>query len=77
MIIKFFKEKPTIPLGSKRHIRKFLKLPKIINGEFRWLETCTWEEKAMPLIPQMKLIPPMLEERETANYKWKSIRWVD
>jgi hypothetical protein len=41
-IIRKYPEKKT---GNKRIITKFLLFPKIINDEFRWLESATIEQE--------------------------------
>jgi len=48
--------------GLKRIVREFLFLPKCINGEYRWMESVTYEQKydAYNLI----LI-------------WEDIRWIN
>ena len=34
-----------LPDGHMRLRRAFLWLPKLINGQWRWLERATWKEK--------------------------------
>lgn len=53
----------------KSHIvTKYLVLPKIINGEFRWLERAIWSRR-----PKLDYPVWLLESR---RYYWEDIDWV-
>lgn len=45
--------------------KRFLILPKKINGETRWLEFATWEESYCH------------EKYYSRTIKWNVIRWID
>lgn len=59
--MRFYESKP----GERRIKKRFLILPKKINGEIRWFEFAKWEE--------------ICRHKRYHNHglKWYKSRWVD
>jgi len=67
-----FKTKPPVQIGSTRVIRKFLFLPKYIDGEIRWFEYAEIKQRYMKLT---RLIPGMKTKNTVVT--WADIEWAD
>ena len=77
---KKIKPSPSIGVGSKRKVTKFLLLPLKINNEIRWLERVTWEEHIterswwVAVGPNR---PELVSPRLPPVSPWIKIRWID
>jgi len=64
-----FNKSPKI--GDKRIRTKFLLFPRIINGEFRWLEFANIKQ-------ELKAWKAMVPETSGIDVKgWRNIEWVN
>lgn len=60
-----WKVRPVPKLGDRRILRRFLFLPKTVNGETRWMEVGEWEEEYIPV------------ENYLNFNRWDAVRWTD
>ena len=64
-----FKTKCEPNVGDRKVVKKFLWLPKCLNGEMRWLELCE--------IVYEYTVTQYLVDGEIIHYsRWLPIRWV-
>ena len=57
-------------LGDLRHVRKFLILPRTIQGEVRWLEMAT-------ITQQFKVVERPLKGGWIKCHRWVNVAWVN
>ena len=69
--MRWFVTDNSVVTGTRRLVRGFLWFPKGIKSEYRWLETCLWEE-------EFKVPSEWSNQRALAEGgEWVPIKWVD
>lgn len=69
-----FKAKQPPEVGDKRITKRFLILPREINGIIKWLEVASWEQEYKTVY---HFEDSVLGIVEVPSNIWIDIRWVD
>jgi len=61
---------PKLKIGTRRIRTGFLFFPKLIQGQWRWLEYASWEE----IFKKWEAHPPDLHSITVCG--WRAIKWL-